>query len=185
MGAVYHGIPSALALRLKEQYNLRFFVETGTLIGNTAKWASENFDDVYTIECSEKFYIISKDRIGAIPNVRITHGFSQYVLDGILSSLTGPALIWLDAHWSPDLKYRHFDQIICPVLDEIEIISTSDQGHVILIDDFRLFGKESGWPSFDKVKKALEKLNKRVTYSIDVIMAVPDNKDLIGKRALS
>ncbi len=173
MGEIYHGIPPALALRLKEQYDLKFFVETGTLVGNTAKWASENFDEVYTIEYSEKFYIISKDRIGIIPNIHLIHGLSQHILDGILSSLIDPALIWLDAHWSPDLKYHCFDQVICPVLDEIKIISASDQGHVILVDDFRLFGKEPGWPNFDEVKKALEKLNKRVTCLIDVIIGEP------------
>ena len=181
MGKVYRGIPPELALRLKEQYDLKLFIETGTLVGNTAKWASENFDDVYTIECSHKFYIISRDRIGTIPNVQLIYGFSQHVLGGILSSLTGPALIWLDAHWSPDLKYRCFDQVICPVLDEIEMISASDQDHVILVDDFRLFGKEPGWPNFGEVKKALEKLNKRVAHSVDVITAVPDDKDLVHR----
>ena len=176
MGETYRGIPPKLALRLKEQYDLRFFVETGTLVGNTAKWASEHFEQVYTIECSYKFYIIARNKIGAIPNVKLFHGFSQHFLDGVLPSLTGPALIWLDAHWSPDLQYACFDQVICPVLEEIDVISEASQDHVILVDDFRLFGKEPGWPSIDVVKKALESLNKTVTYSTDVIMAVPNGK---------
>ncbi len=62
------------------------------------------------------------------------------------------------------------------------MISASDQDHVVLVDDFRLFGEEPGWPNFGEVKKALEKLNKRVTHSVDVIMAVPDGRDLVGKR---
>ena len=176
MGDVYRGIPPKLALELKERYDLQIFVETGTLVGNTAKWASDNFKTVYTVECSYKFYLIARNKVGTIPNVQLIHGFSQHALEGILPSLTEPALIWLDAHWSPDLEYRCFDQVICPVLDEIDIISDSDQGHVILVDDFRLFGKEYGWPSFDVVKRALESLNKTVTYSTDVIMAVPNGK---------
>ncbi len=177
MGEIYRGIPPKLALGLKEKYDLQFFIETGTLVGNTAKWAAEHFEQVYTIECSYKFYIISRSKVGTIPNVNLFHGFSQHALEGILPSLTGPALIWLDAHWSPDLRYHCFDKVICPVLEEIDVISEFSKDHVILVDDFRLFGKEPGWPSFDVVKKALESLNKTVTYSTDVIMAVPNDKD--------
>lgn len=176
MGETYRGIPPALALELRDKFDLRFFVETGTLVGNTAKWAAEHFENVYTIECSYKFYMIARNKIGAIPNIQVIHGFSQHALEGILPSLTGPALIWLDAHWSPDLRYRRFDQVICPVLEEIDVISEFSRDHVILVDDFRLFGKEPGWPSVDVVKKALESLNKTVTYSTDVIMAVPNGK---------
>jgi hypothetical protein len=176
MGDVYSGIPPQLALDMQDKFELQHFVETGTLVGKTAKWAAEHFEEVYTIECSYKFYILAMNEIGTISNVRLLYGFSQQVLSSILPSLTGSALIWLDAHWSRDLGYANFEAVLCPVLKEIEAISHSDQDHVILVDDLRLFGEQAGWPSKDTVKQALEGLGKIVTYSTDVLVAVPNGK---------
>ena len=176
MGLVHHGIPPKLALDLKQKYDLDIFVETGTLVGNTAKWASEHFSQVYTVECSYKFYILALDKLKGLSNVELIHGFSQYVLKGILPSLTGPVLFWLDAHWSRDLGYSNSQKVLCPVMEEIEAIGKSEFDHVILVDDFRLFGEQAGWPTKTQVKRKLEGLNKIVTFSTDVFMAVPNDK---------
>ena len=176
MGSTYSGIPPELALDMRDRFGLIDFVETGTLVGKTAKWAAEHFKMIYTIECSYKFYVMSKENLKEFSNVQVIHGFSQQVLHYIIRELTEPALIWLDAHWSRDLRYSNFDKVLCPVLEEIETISHAEQDHVILVDDLRLFGEQAGWPSKDTVKQALEGLGKIVTYSTDVLVAVPNGK---------
>lgn len=176
MGDIYSGIPPKLALDMRNKFGLINFVETGTLVGKTAKWAAEHFKQVYTIECSYKFYILALAKLENTSNVQLIYGFSQDVLASVLTNITKPALFWLDAHWSRDLGYNNFQKVLCPVLDEIEAIAQSDSGHVILVDDMRLFGEQSGWPSKDDVKRALERLDKTVTYSTDVFVAVPNGK---------
>ena len=177
MGSEHRGIPPKLALDLRDKFGLQLFVETGTLVGNTAKWAAEHFRQVYTIECSYKFYILALNKLDEISNVQLIYGFSQDVLAPFLTNITEPALFWLDAHWSKDLGYNNFQKVLCPVLAEIEAIAESDQGHVILVDDFRLFGEQPGWPTKDLVKRELQRLDKIVTYSADVFVAVPNGKD--------
>lgn len=175
MGNIYHGIPSKLALDMKKKYNLVTFVETGTLVGKTAEWAASRFTNVYTIELSYNWFIMAKVYLRGFKNVQLLHGRSQTVLKDLAPRLRYPTLFWLDAHWSRDLGYPRIEPSVCPVLEEIEHISKSELAHVILVDDFRLFGTERGWPTKDKVKRALEALDKKVTFSDDVFVAVPND----------
>jgi hypothetical protein len=174
MGEVFHGIPQRLALNLQQKYDLQIFVETGTLVGNTAIWAASKFEQVYTVEIALNLYQQARKRLNKLSNVELTYGESQDVLRDLVLKLESPALFWLDAHWSRDLGYPKFDAAICPVLEEIEFIGQAPDGHVVLVDDFRLFGEERGWPTKDQVKKALQDIGKSVTFSSDVFVAVPE-----------
>lgn len=173
MGIVFRGIPPELALRLKKEYKLDVFIETGSLVGNTAKWAAAHFDAVYTIEAAYKYYIRTKMTVKPYSNVQVIHGYSSDVLHGLLDSMNQRCLIWLDAHWSSDLGYRQSPDTLCPVLKELREIDTYDIGHIILIDDVRLFGIESGWPDVRKIETTLESMGKIVTQETDVFVAVP------------
>jgi hypothetical protein len=174
MGEEFHGIPPELALRLRDKYGLKIFVETGTLTGRTAAWASPRFDTVYTVEIALNLYQLARVNLTKYSNVQLIYGESQAVLQGLVPELTDPTMFWLDAHWSRDLGYPKFDAAICPVLEEIEHIGKSSNGHVVLVDDFRLFGEERGWPTKDQVKRALQAIGKSVTFSSDVFVAVPE-----------
>lgn len=157
MGAIHRGIPQQLALQLARAHGLKYFVETGTFTGRTANWAASNFNKVATIELSLKWYSYAK------PTLRngITHilGDSAKELPKALASMPGPALVWLDAHWSPDLKYTR-PETECPVLAEIEAIIRDGRSHVVMIDDARYFlapppEPHKGWPGYDEIKAAL------------------------------
>ena len=52
MGLIRMGPPENLMRKLKDKYELRDFIETGTFHGNTAIWATSQFDNVITIEFS-------------------------------------------------------------------------------------------------------------------------------------
>jgi len=152
MGLVYHGIPHKLALELKAQHRLRFFVETGTLIGKTAAWAAGYFEHVYTVEISDQFYALARNRlIGIYHNITLLHGDSGKLLPGVLAKLPGPALVWLDAHWSHDLGTA---PTACPLLAEIAAVVNAPVRCVTLIDDARLFTGRDGWPALADIEAA-------------------------------
>lgn len=173
MGKIFRGIPPELAVSLKMKYRLNTFVETGTHIGRTSSWAAEIFEEVYTIESDYQIYIKSVSILMNFPNVRVFHGFSQNLLPCILGMFTGRALIWLDAHWSKDLGYPKFSEVMCPVLKEIETIATFNEAHVIMIDDVRLFGKTDGFPKLSEVTKTLSATDRNIRIEKDVIIAIP------------
>jgi hypothetical protein len=174
MGDVYKGIPYQLALELKEKYRLDTFIETGTLIGRTAKWASEHFASVYTIESDYHLYTIASGHICKQPNIQCFHGLSQVMLPRALRMFSGSALIWLDAHWSRDLGYSKYEGVICPVLEELKVLAADGRDHIILIDDYRLFGKTDGWPTAEEVHDTLTLMGRSVSYQTDVFVAVPN-----------
>lgn len=173
MGIIHKGIPQQLALKLKESYDLTTFVETGTLIGRTTEWAAQRFDTVYSIEASKKFYEQTKKRLSIYDQVRLFHGLSQDILPRIIRNLIEPAMFWLDAHWSKDLHYARPD-IVCPVLNEISTILEYDDGHIILVDDHRLFGDEQDWPTAEEVILALTSNSGRIVNIVeDVFVSEP------------
>ena len=174
VGSIYHGIPPEIALRLKDKYDLQVFLETGTYMGKSAIWAAEFFDRVYTIESNYTFYIKTVGILHGLKNVIAFHGHSQDMLSIALTMFSEKALIWLDAHWSKDLGYKKYDKTICPVLEEINAISKNDSGHVILIDDVRLFGKAPGWPTVKQVVEVLKNTGRKVTIEKDVFIAIPE-----------
>ena len=172
MGEVFRGIDPNLAMSLSKTHNFEVFVETGTFMGKTASWASHIFRRVYTIERHEEFYENLKVSLAEYPNVYLFLGNSSEKLYEIFHDFETSALVWLDAHWSRDLGYSRPD-IICPILSEIEVLRNDGRDHAIMVDDARLFGIESGWPSLKEVKKALSFADRNVFILNDIIVSIP------------
>jgi len=179
MGSIRQGPPAGLIDELRMAYQIRFFVETGTFIGNTAYWASQNFERVFTVEFAEAIYRRATERYGHVDNISFLYGHSREKLQTIVSQLDAPALFWLDAHWSGGQTYGERDE--CPVLDEIAIINRSGRDSYILIDDARLFlsppplpHRADQWPDLGAVIGALSAAGDRYIVVVeDVIVAVP------------
>lgn len=176
MGIVHRGIPWDRAVSLLREYSLKYFVETGTLVGNTAELAAPRFEQVYTVEIAYKYHIIARKKLDKYPNVQTIFGDSVHVLEGLVPKLEKPTLFWLDAHWSKDLGYNPSDASRCPVIHELVQISKAELPHVVLIDDVRLFGVEKGWPTVDVVISMLESMNKSVYIENDVFVATPNGE---------
>jgi predicted O-methyltransferase YrrM len=172
MGKIFHGIPPELALFLQKKYNLKVFVETGTLVGETALWAATRFDKVFTIECADVYYKIATEKLSKYPNVKVIQGDSSRALLPVLKNIQQLALIWLDAHYSSDLEYRKPSRV-SPVLDELAIIFDCNPGNVVLIDDARLFDTTTGWVSLKTITGLLKKSYQDVEIIDDVIVATP------------
>lgn len=165
MGSVQFGIPRELALALKAKHGLVDFVETGTLVGDTAEWASDHFEYVFTVDVDAERRESVLARFSGRRNVWCLLCDSVAFMQD--TPLARPTLIWLDAHTNES----------CPVLSEIAAINKSPLNyvnHVILVDDYRLFGDLSAWPSVDEVSRALHDGGRRtVTVFEDVFVAEP------------
>lgn len=181
MGIVRMGPPEDVVKFLKEKYCVSTFVETGTFLGNTAKWAASLFEKVLTIEFEEKFYKESHEKYSYIDNIRFINGDSRNALKDIVRNERGSILFWLDAHWCGMGSYGENDQ--CPLMEEISIINESIVPHFILIDDARLFlappplpNKIGFYPGISELINILiNKHNRYLAIIEDVIIAVPFN----------
>ena len=172
MGEIERGIPKRIALRMKEKYEIKCFIETGTLIGKTAEWAARQFETVHTIEFWEPYAQRARATLRSRDNATIHIGHSPAVLAQLLPRIEERALLWLDAHWSRDLPYGRPDSV-CPIMEELAALKGLDIRHVVVIDDARLFGMEVGWPDLYRVSYALHELGYRVRTAKDCIIGEP------------
>jgi hypothetical protein len=143
-----------LALALKDAFNISTFIETGTWKAQTTKWASENFQKVYSIEIDEGYHNRAK---GLGIKAEFILGSSADELPKVVKRLKKPAIFWLDAHACKD---QHTLTDPCPLITELEAIKKSGLKHLLLIDDAKYFIERHPidplqWPSLDEVKAAL------------------------------
>ena len=131
------------------------FIETGTLNGETTFALEPHFDNLYTIEFSEKYYNNTKQRyIGN--KINFILGDSSIVFTSLLPNITEKSIFFLDGHWSSgDTGHSEKD---CPLNEEITHIHNLFQNEaIIIVDDFRLFGLS---PSSGKLNEDWSNINK-------------------------
>jgi hypothetical protein len=185
MGIINFGIPKKIVLDLCAAHSVTVFIETGTYQGATARWASQHFEQVHTIERSESLFEAHCRELSGLHGVAPYSGDSRDILPGIISELGDRrALYWLDSHWFGGETSGQDDQ--CPLLGELECLTNRSQD-IILIDDARLFlaappmpHQPSQWPTIAEVILALSGGIKRpyVQIADDVIFVVPDEQPL-------
>jgi hypothetical protein len=120
----------------------KIWVETGTLVGDTAKYLSKVAKFVYTIEPSEKYYNISLKNLTNCENVKIYNDTSENKLNDILEIIkpNSEVCFWLDGHWSGGDTFKgETDTPILSELDTIKRYLNKFSKLNILIDDFRIF----------------------------------------------
>jgi hypothetical protein len=188
LGAIHEQPLSALALALAKAGGLSRFVETGTYLGHSLKWAAQHFERVWTIEINAEYQQKAMAKVGQLPNVNFVLGDSAVHIARICGELEGPALFWLDAHAGAGFFGPKDD---CPLLDEIKAILTSSRHpHCILIDDARAFVAPPPppfdyrkWPSLDEVMKViLGRPGYHVSVITDAMIAVPGAmRDLVAQ----
>lgn len=173
------GPPEALILALRDRMGLGDFVETGTFRGDTAAWAGGHFRRVVTIELSPDYHAAAVARFRDRKGIEALQGDSTTRIREVVATLDGPALFWLDAHWSGlDTAGREAE---CPLLAEVATINASPRGHVVMVDDARLFcappprpHRAEQWPDLATTMTALTAGGRRhVVLVEDVFVAVP------------
>lgn len=169
-------IERGLALELKERYDLRYFVETGTYKAETALWAAGEFDSVWTIEVDNVLYLANVNRIHN-PKITFILGDSAHMLEHIVAGLPGRALIYLDAHWLDKGRNKRKDD--CPLLAELDTLQASPYPHVVMIHDAHyILGKDLPpktspdlFPTLDEIKAKLPGWN--VSIRKDNVVCLP------------
>lgn len=84
--------------------DIQIAVETGTLFGDSTKEMSIHFPTVHTIELNDELYQKATTRFAETDGVHCHHGNSGDILQSLVEKLDGPAIFYLDAHWSGDTK---------------------------------------------------------------------------------
>jgi hypothetical protein len=162
MGAIYNSIPTQLALELQAAFGLHAFVETGLGQGTSALWAEKHFDMVVSVEIDKE--LVDKFLVDyPASKVIVVCGDSAIEMIEIATNLKTPALFWLDAHTD---EYT-------PVLSELAAINFSPLPHVIMIDDWRLFGTFPRWANQEKVITFATNKTRKVYDVDDVLVIMP------------
>lgn len=142
-----------IALReIARSHGLDVLVETGTYLGDMVEALRRDFRLVYSIELGEDLHRQAVARFRGVGNVRLVHGDSARKLSEIVQVLDGPALFWLDGHYSAGITARGEEDT--PVLKELDsILEAPDLGHAIVIDDARDFGTDPAYPTLDEIRR--------------------------------
>ncbi|OYU67392.1 MAG: hypothetical protein CFE22_04805 [Cytophagaceae bacterium BCCC1] len=152
--------------KLKYKLGINCFVETGTFYGQTVNFAKDLFEEVYSIEIYSPLYEYNLESFKHVSNVNLLLGDSGTVFEKLLPKLENKCIFWLDGHYSGSGTGK--GEIVSPIIKEIRAIHKFHRSdNCILIDDFRLFGLESGYPSLEEVKFEILNINKNYIIEID------------------
>lgn len=173
------GSPEELLARIRDVMPMRYFIETGTYYGATARWASPLFDRVWTTEFSEDVYRETVVRNADLKNVTFLFGDSRKLLSDIVGDLREGAVFWFDAHYSGNETYGESDE--CPLLEELAVVNRSPHENVLIVDDARHylappqpFHPPEQWPDITAVLGAINAVPERYVVILeDVIVAAP------------
>lgn len=168
-----HAAKQELIVGLARKHGLELMVETGTLHGDMVERMRRDFKQVYSIELSPHYAAQARRRFAKAANVTLVEGDSGEKIAEVLPRLTGPALFWLDAHFSGSNTARA--AIDTPVVQELQSILADRTDHVIVIDDAHLFGEAVDYPSVEQLRAmiAARSAAMAVSLSTNAIIVEP------------
>lgn len=172
-------IPVRVVAGLRDSLGLTRAIETGTFEGDSAFELSCLFPHVITIELSETLHEAASARLRSRPNIDCLLGDSRDRLPELVAPDL-PTLYFLDGHWCEGPTSGIQDQ--CPIVGELEALSSGHGDDCIIIDDARFFLSapptpyEAGsWPSLVELVNTLQATHPchHVAIVKDQIFSVP------------
>jgi hypothetical protein len=148
------------------------FVETGTYHGETVAAVKQLYASVISIEVDDALYRKACARFATDNNVHIVFGDCASEMPAILAGLQGPAVFWLDGHYSGG--ETGMGEVEDPILVSLnQIASHPVKEHVIFVDDARTFDGRGGRPDISDVFNYIKRINDRYIIRIqhDIIIA--------------
>jgi len=120
------------------------FIETGAYMGDGIQAAINlGFKEIHSIELSEKYYNICKEKFKNYSYVHLHLGDSGIILPNLIQNIKKGITFWLDGHYS-SLDTACAKDYCSPIVFELMSIKTYYHiNHVILIDDMKDFTQES------------------------------------------
>jgi hypothetical protein len=157
-----------------QRYGLLTLIETGTYRGDSIWALRGSFSEIHSVEIDRALYEKAQQRFNGLEHVHLHVGDSGWVLSDLLSRIDGPALLFLDGHYSGGVTAR--GPLDTPIIAELDAaLAPTGFDHVILIDDARCFRGEKGYPTLDEIRKATlaRKPHLSITVSNDMIRICP------------
>lgn len=154
----FHSMMKYLVIRsLAKRVGANCLIETGTFQGVTASRCARSFDTVLTVELDPQLAERAKKFLAKHPNVTVYAGDAASQLPAMLTHpAVEKAIVFLDAHFSGGNTAR--GDVADPAIAELAILSRhADRVGGVIIDDFRSFGIEDGFPSKAELLAAAEK----------------------------
>jgi hypothetical protein len=147
--------------RIKEIFNIKCAIETGTYNGETTKFLGEIFENVYSVELSDHHFNVSSRNCSNYKNVKIYKDSSEKFLSKILPTIKDEFdtfLFYLDAHWD---NYW-------PLKDEIKEISLHLRNRaIIVIDDFFVPNRNFQYDSYHNIRCDLSYVKEELDLCYD------------------
>jgi hypothetical protein len=169
-----HIIKQKLLQKYAKEFNLKILVETGTYYGDMVEAQRNNFEKIYSIELSPILFSYVAERFKSKANIELIQGDSGIEIEKIMKRIRQPALFWLDGHYSAGKTAK--GEKDTPILEELEcILNSDDLGHVIIIDDARLFGSDPAYPSLKSLEKLVysKRSDVEISISYDSVRIIP------------
>jgi hypothetical protein len=138
--------------REARRHSISCLVETGTYLGDMVAAQLRAFSRIYSIELDPRLAEAARARFASFPHVTILQGDSAKVLPLVLREIDQPCLFWLDGHYSEGITAR--GDRVTPIVQELEaVLAHPVRGHVLLIDDARLFDGTDDYPTQQEVQR--------------------------------
>ena len=148
------------------KYQLKILVETGTYYGDMVEAMKGTFDQIYSIELSEKLYEKAKKRFKKEKTIELIQGDSGAKLANLIDKIDKPTLFWLDGHYSAGITAQGDKDT--PIYAELtHIFNAQDTGHVIIIDDARCFGTDPAYTSIEELRQFILSKNSNASITIE------------------
>jgi hypothetical protein len=134
----------------------RVFIEAGTFLGNTAMRCSGTFEKVFTMELDPNLYQQAKKYLARRTNVLCLEGDASKLLPAVLEKHdVSDALVFLDGHFSGGVTAH--GELAEPACEEIVSLARyKNKINAIVVDDFRCFGRDKGWPKRSNLIETVE-----------------------------
>lgn len=155
------------------RYHLGTLIETGTYLGEMVASQLGRFSQIVSIELDDTLHRRATRRFRSRREVRLIRGDSAIELPRVCRTVDGPALFWLDAHYSGGITAR--GNLETPIMQELLAVLTRHQDDVILIDDADHFDGSHDYPTVSEVEVAVqgERSDMRVDVVNNVICITP------------
>jgi hypothetical protein len=161
-----HIVKQRIVIGYQRRYKLQTFVETGTYTGEMVAAMSSRVAQIITIEVDPALHAQACERFDRQSHIRVLLGDSGVLLPQILASLREPALFWLDGHYMGEGTGRA--EMDTPIVAEMKALAAHEvSGHVVLIDDARLFDGTSGYPRVDEFTRWLTETRPHADIRVD------------------
>jgi len=159
-------------LRIRDKYDIKTIVETGTNHGRSTEFFVNAFEKVYTVDILEEYVIQAKEKFKNHHNIECICGNSKYVLNRVCNQIdkSETVMFFLDAHgnYIKDVIARGlredtgendaifpagFNTDVLPVKQEIETIAKYFKDKcIIIVDDVYNPEKDSAFLKIDSVR---------------------------------